>query len=91
MNHKSKHPAWVFDENNVTNKYDYISITHSKFTRGNKNIKLPDNPEVGDLSDSYILPKPQKESKSRFSSTKKKMIMTKRNLYWFYRVKNRKK
>jgi len=91
MNHKTKHPAWVFDEDIKKKRFDYVSITHSKYTRGKKNIKLSNNPEISDNRDSYILPFPQNDSVKRFSQTKKRMFMSKDNRKLFYKIKAKKK
>ena len=39
---------------------DSVIVTHSKYTRGRKNIELCENPQPGDTRKAYLVPKPEK-------------------------------
>lgn len=50
----------------VGNTYEFIGITHSKVTRGVKNIKLDRNPDPKDRDAAYLKPTPEKASTREF-------------------------
>jgi len=91
FNHKSKHPAWVFNEDHLNKEYDYVSITHAKITDYDKNIELPKNPDLMDTRKSRVRPKPFTDKKKYFSADKKGLVMHQQNRKYFYRIKRKKK
>lgn len=54
------HPAHIYRK--VGNTFVFIGITHSKVTRGVKNIKLEKNPNPQDKNPVYIKPAPERAS-----------------------------
>lgn len=91
FNHRTKHPAWIFDEDNIKKEYDYVSVTHAEITDYDKNITLPINPDVNDKRISRIRPKPFKDRKKVFSKDYKGLVMHRENRKYFYNVKRKKK
>lgn len=87
FNHRTKHPSIVFDD--LGTKYGYISITHSKYYKKSKNLPLKVNPEQGNTTQAYILPKPYTDKKKAFSPMKKKMRIDPKDRYKINKVKKR--
>ncbi len=87
FNHRRKHPAFVYID--LGKEYGFISITHSQYFRGIKNIELKVNPEVGKTEKAYILPYPLKDKKHVFSKNKKQMKVGGTNYYKFNKIKKK--
>ncbi|VEU82757.1 hypothetical protein [Acholeplasma hippikon] len=87
FNHRSKHPALVYDD--LGKEYGYISITHSKKTHNVKNIELKENFNREDKLKSYILPYPKKDKKKVFTNEKTKMVIGSKNRRIIEKVKKR--
>ena len=69
-NYKTNHPAYIFAYIPKTKEYKYIGITHSPVTDGIKNIKMADNPNPKDKSQSYFRPFASKGNEKIFSRYK---------------------
>ena len=67
------HPTYIYRERG--NQYDYLSLTHSERTEGEKNIPLKKNPNPKDRRKAYVRPKVETAHVSSFG---------KRLLGWFF-------
>lgn len=65
FNKKRQHPSYVFKEKN--NKYHSIIITHSPRFKNKKNIKLYQNPEPNNKTDSYLVNRIYKDEINSYS------------------------
>lgn len=70
------HPVYVYDQKNGV--FHYIGLTHSKITKGLKNIPLEKNPNPNDKRQSFVRPKTEK-SNAKFQTTYKDWSLTKRD------------
>lgn len=68
VNKDSGHPTYIYQK--VGNEYKYIGITHSRITRGSKNIELEKNSNPKDKTTAYIKSSPQKAKTKRFKDKK---------------------
>jgi hypothetical protein len=67
------HPTYIYRERG--NQYDYLSLTHSERTEGEKNIPLKKNPNPKDRRKAHVRPKVETAHVSSFG---------KRLLGWFF-------
>ncbi len=65
---KSGHPAYIYAQ--IGDDFMFLGITHSPITRGIKNIKLDENPNINDDSVAYIKNNPQRDRQNQFDKEK---------------------
>lgn len=64
----SGHPAYIYEK--VGDEFRFIGITHSKISRGVKNIELDVNPDPDDTEKAYLKRKPEIDKTNKFRERK---------------------
>ena len=65
----TKHPVHIYAK--VGDEFKHIGITHSKVTRGIRNIKMVKNPNPKDNETTYFRPKTEGHKTSKYGAKKK--------------------